>query len=302
MDRFDAMRVFTRVVEQRSFSQAAQDLGLPRSTVTDAVRVLEARLGVRLLQRTTRFVGPTLEGEAYYRRCIAIIAEVEDAEAGFAGAKPRGALRVDVQGRLARHFLLPGLPAFLAEYPDISLFMGEGDRMVDLLREGVDCALRVGTLVDSDMVARRVGLLREVTCASPDYIRRHGLPSTLEALRHGHQMIGFHSTATGALLPLEFMVEGKPVEMLLPAPVALNGADSLIAAARQGLGLIQVPRYGVADDLAAGRLVEILPAFPPSPTPVSLLYPRDRQLPQRICVFMDWVVRQFAAQAHDGMV
>jgi DNA-binding transcriptional LysR family regulator len=155
MDRFDAMRVFTRVVERRSFVLAAQDLGLPRSTVTDAVKQLEARLGVRLLERTTRHVGPTLDGEAYHRRCLALIAEIEDAEGAFGGAKPKGLLRVEVQGTLARHFLLPGLPDFLAQYPDIELNMSEGERWVDVIREGVDCALRFGNLPDSDLIVRR---------------------------------------------------------------------------------------------------------------------------------------------------
>jgi DNA-binding transcriptional LysR family regulator len=201
MDRFDAMRVFTRVVERRSFTLAAQDLGLPRSTATDAVKQLEARLGVRLLQRTTRHVSPTLDGEAYHRRCLALIADLEDAEAAFAGAKPKGLLRVDVHGTLARHFVLPRLPAFLADYPQIELYMSEGDRLVDLIREGIDCVLRVGDLQDSDMVARRVGMLEEVTCVAPAYIERFGVPATVEAL-DGHRMVGFHSSATGALLPL----------------------------------------------------------------------------------------------------
>ncbi|MGH6805374.1 MAG: LysR family transcriptional regulator, partial [Ensifer adhaerens] len=144
MDRFDAMRVFSRVVERRSFTQAAEDLGLPRSTVTDAVKQLEARLGVRLLQRTTRHVSPTLDGAAYHQRCISILDDIEDAEGAFAGARPKGLLRIDVHGTLARHFVLPSLPAFLAAYPEIELYMSEGDRLVDLVREGIDCVLRVG--------------------------------------------------------------------------------------------------------------------------------------------------------------
>jgi DNA-binding transcriptional LysR family regulator len=173
--------------------------------VTDAVKQLEARLGVRLLQRTTRHVSPTLDGEAYYRRCLSILADIEDAEGAFAGAKPKGMLRVDVHGTLARHFVLPGLPAFLKEYPDIQMYMSEGDRLVDLIREGIDCVLRVGDLQDSDMIARRVALLEEVTCVSPDYIARFGLPLSIDDLS-GHQMIGFWSTAIGGLLPLEFTV------------------------------------------------------------------------------------------------
>src|ERR1700719_425947 len=194
------MRVFTRVVERRSFTLAAEDLGLPRSTVTDAVKQLEARLGVRLLQRTTRHVTPTLDGEAYHRRCLALLTDLEDAEAAFGGAKPKGLLRVDVHGTLARHFVLPRLPDFLAEYPDIQFYMSEGDRLVDLIREGIDCVLRVGDLHDSDMIARRIAMLEEITCAGPAYVDRFGHLASVNAL-DGHVMVGFHSSAAGALLP-----------------------------------------------------------------------------------------------------
>jgi DNA-binding transcriptional LysR family regulator len=293
MDRFDAMRVFIRVVEQRSFTQAAQDLGLPRSTATDAIKQLETRLGVRLLQRTTRTVSPTLDGEAYYRRCLAILGDIEDAEAAFAGAKPRGLLRVDVQGTLARRFVLPGLPAFLARYPDLELFMGEGDRWVDLVREGVDCVLRVGEPRDTDMVARRVATLAEVTCASPAYLAVFGMPTSIEALA-GHRMVGFRSSATGALLPLEFVKDGIARNVTLPATLSVTGAESYSAAARLGLGLIQAPRYNLEADLQRGTLVEVLPEYPPAPSPVSLLYPRNRQLSPRVRVFIDWLVETFA--------
>ena len=294
MDRLDAMRVFTRVVERRSFTLAAEDLGLPRSTVTDAVKRLEARLGVRLLQRTTRHVSPTLDGEAYYRRCLALLADLEDAEAAFGGAKPKGPLRVDMVGALARHFVLPQLPDFLARYPEIELHISEGERLVDLVREGIDCVLRSGELQDSDMVARRVTLLTEVTCAAPAYIARVGMPACIDAL-DGHRRVGFHSSLTRALLPLEFMVDGAARLVRVPAALVVSGAESLVAAARLGLGLIQVPRYHVERDLADGTLVAVLPAFPPSPTPVSLLYPPSRQLSPRVRVFIDWLVRVFAA-------
>jgi DNA-binding transcriptional LysR family regulator len=138
VDKVDAMRLFARIVERHSFTLAAQDLELPRSTVTEVVKRLESRLGARLLERTTRQVRPTLDGEAYYQRCLAILAEIEEAEAAFTGAKPSGLLRVHVQGTLARHFMLPGLPSFLERYPGIQLRIGEGDRYVDLVREGVD--------------------------------------------------------------------------------------------------------------------------------------------------------------------
>lgn len=296
MDRFDAMRLYTRVVERRSFTLAAQDLALPRSTATDVIKELEARLGVRLLQRTTRAVRPTLDGEAYYARCLALIADIEDAESAFSGATPRGQLRIDVHGVLARHFLLPGLPAFLARYPQIELYMGEGDRLVDLVREGIDCVLRVGTPAAGDMVARRIGVLAEVSCASAAYVERHGLPASVDQLHDGHRMVGFRSSATGQLLPLEFQVDGELRLITLPATLSVNGADSYVAAARLGLGIIQKPRYDVEAELRNGALVEILPAHPPSPSPVSLLYPRNRQLSPRVRVFIDWLAQEFAGR------
>jgi DNA-binding transcriptional LysR family regulator len=268
-------------------------LEVPRSTATQVIKELETRLGVRLLQRTTRSVRSTLDGEAYYQRCVAILGEIEDAESSFRDAKPRGLLRVDVHGTLARHFVLPALPAFLAEYPDLQLRMSEGDRLVDLVREGIDCVLRVGDLQDGAMIGRRVAMLTEVTCASPGYLGRYGVPATLGDL-DGHVAVAFMSSATGAALPLEFIVEGVLRNLVLPATVTVAAAESYVAAARLGLGLIQVPYYHVAADLAAGTLVEILPQHRPSPTPVSLLYPHRRQLSLRVRVFIDWLAREFA--------
>jgi DNA-binding transcriptional LysR family regulator len=295
MDRFDAMRVFSRVVERRSFTLAAEDTGLPRSTVTDAVKQLEARLGVQLLQRTTRHVSPTLDGEAYYQRCLSILADIEDAEGAFAGAKPKGLLRVDVHGTLGRHFLMPSLPAFLETYPGIEIHISEGDRYVDLIREGIDCVLRAGSLQDSDMIARRVAVLEEMTLASPAYIAAHGQPRHPDELPGTHRMVAFHSTATGSLLPLEFIVDGMVRNIMLPSTVSVNGAETYLAAAKLGLGLIQIPRYRGDIAVQAGELVEVLPAYPPTSTPVSLLYPRNRQLSPRVRVFIDWVAKEFAA-------
>jgi DNA-binding transcriptional LysR family regulator len=282
------MRAFTRVVERRSFTLAAEDTGLPRSTVTDCIKRLEARLGVRLLQRTTRSVSPTLDGEAYYQRCLSILADIEDAEGAFAGAKPKGLLRVDVHGTLARHFILPSLPSFLETYPEIEFYMSEGDRLVDLVREGIDCVLRVGLPQDSDMVARRVAMLDEVTLAAPAYLKKFGVPEHPDRLQ-SHRMIGFRATGSSGPLPLEFTIEGQVRNIEIPAVVAVNAAESYISAARLGLGIIQIPRYHAEKDIADGSLVELLSEFPPTPTPASLLYPRNRQLSPRVRVFIDWV-------------
>ncbi len=292
MDRLDAMRLFTRIVEARSFTKVAGDAGLPRSTVTDAIKALETRLGVSLLHRTTRVVRPTLDGEAYYRRCLAILTDVEDAEEAFAGANPKGMLRVEVHPILARHFLLPTLPEFLNRYPQMEIYFGEGDRLVDLVREGMDCALRVGIPRDSDLIVRKLADLDEVTCAAPDYLARYGTPVTLSELEK-HRMVAFCSTATGDVLPLAFIENGRTQSVTLPYSVKVGGALTLSHCARLGLGIIQKPRYSAADDLAAGHLVEILSKTPPPSSPVSILYPRDHQLSPRVRAFIDWAVEAF---------
>ncbi len=295
MDRIDAMRLFVRIVERRSFSSAALDLGIPRSTVTQGIQDLERRLGARLLQRTTRQVRPTLDGEAYYEKCQSILADIEEAEAAFTGAKPKGLLRVDVHGTLAQHFMMPGLPRFLQSYPDLQLLLSESDRFVDLMREGVDCVLRVGHLADSSLIGRRIAVLEEGTFASPDYLKRYGVPPSPDHL-DGHRMIGFVSSTTGEVIPLEFTVKGKLRQMVLPASIMVTGAETNVAAARLGLGLIQVPRYRVAQDLAAGTLAEVLPGFPPTPSPVHVLYAQGRQLSLRVRVFVDWLAAEFSAR------
>jgi len=289
MDRFDAMRLFVRLVERRSFTAAAADLGLPRSTASEVLRALEARLGARLIERTTRHVTPTLDGEDYYRRCVAILNEVEEAEAGLRDARPRGLLRIDAHPLLTRSFLLPHLPAFLARYPLLDLRIGQGDRLVDLVREGVDCVIRSGEPEASGMIQRRLGTIEEITVASPAYLAAHGTPRTPDQL-DGHRMIGFISSRTGEVLPLEFTEDGAVRHVMLPSRVMVNNSDTMSDLARLGLGLIQAPRYRFAQDLASGALVEVLGQYPPSPTPLHALYPQNRQLTLRLRVFLDWVV------------
>jgi DNA-binding transcriptional LysR family regulator len=296
VDRLDAMRLFVRIVERRSFTLAAHDTEVPRSTVTQVIRQMETRLGVRLLQRTTRTVRPTLDGEAYYRRCISILEDIEDAEGAFSGAQPKGMLRVEVQGTIARHFLVPGLPAFFAQYPDIELSMSESDRWVDLVQEGVDCALRFGKLRDSELVARPMAMLEIVTCATPQYLERFGIPDSLEALA-GHRAVGMRALSTGSLVPLQFMVGTEAVSITLPCVFSVTGPESYLAGIRLGLGLAQVPRFHIEQDLQDGSLVPLLTDSPAPSVPVSLLYPRNRQLSPRVRVFLDWAAREFASKS-----
>lgn len=297
MDRLDAMRLFTRVVDRRSFTQAAHDLDVPRSTATQVVQQMEERLGVRLLQRTTRTVMPTLDGEAYYRRCLAILDDIEDAEGAFSGAVPKGTLRIEVQGTLARHFVLPGLPQFFANYPDIEIAMSESDRWVDVVREGVDCVLRYGALPDSDLIARTVTTLERITCAAPAYLERYSRPQTPDDLVN-HHAVSLRSLTTGALYPFEFVQpDGSIKRIEMPSPFSVTGTESFLDGVRLGLGLAQMPVFHIERDIAKGRLVRVLADYPVPPGPVSVLYPRNRQLSPRVRVFIDWIVQQFAAAA-----
>ena len=288
MDRIDEMRIFVHVVDARSFRGAAIALAIPPSTVTDAVKRTEARLSSRLLDRTTRVVAPTPDGLAWYDRCREIIATVEDAEAAFTGAEPEGRVRLDAVGSLAREVLLPALPAFLARYPNIELILSEGERLVDLIREGVDVVLRTGPLDDSDLIRRPLGVLEEVTVAAPSYVEKHGEPSDPDDLAN-HKMIGFFSSRTQNVLPLDFLWNGKVVTRRPPAALTVTGTETLISAARAGIGIAQIPRYRLANDLASGRMLELLPECKPTPSPLAAVYPRDRHLSPRVRVVLDWL-------------
>ena len=293
MDRFQEMQIFTRIVERRSFSAAAEDLQLPRATVTNASKRLERRLGARLLERTTRVVAPTLDGQAYYERCVRLLGDLAEMESVFARTAPAGLLRVSVQSTLARHVVAPSLPGLLARYPALELQISEGDRLVDLVREGIDCVLRVGNLQDSSMVALSLAQLEQVTCASPDYVARFGRPQQLEDLDR-HEAVNFVSSATGRPYPLEFMRDGELRQRTLPGAVTVTGADMYTACAIAGLGIVQVPRYRIEAELRSGSLEVLLPELPPPTLPVSVLYPQNRQLSPRVRVFVDWLKGVFA--------
>lgn len=288
------MQLFVRIVERGSFTTAAADLTLPRSTATEAIRRLEDDLGARLLDRTTRHVAPTLDGQEYYQRCLAILEELEEANSAFRGGEPRGLLRIDAHGLLTRTFLLPRLPDFLDRYPGIELHLGQGDRLVDLVREGVDCVIRAGEPEDSGMILRHLGMIEEATVASPAYLEQHGTPRSPDDL-DGHMMIGFVSSRTGEVMPLEFTAHGEVRYVQLPSRVTVNNSETMAALARLGFGLIQAPRYRFADDLRAGTLVEVLAKTPPTPTPLSALYPQRQHIAPRLRVFLDWAADLFKA-------
>ncbi|WP_049620719.1 LysR family transcriptional regulator [Frateuria defendens] len=290
MDRFDAMRLYTRIVALGSFARAGDELGIPRATVSHAIRQLEARLGTQLLVRTTRSVRPTLDGQAYYTRCLRLLADIEETEAGFrhAAAQPRGSLRIELPGPLGARVIVPALPDFRARYPQLELDVSASDRYVDLMQEGVDCVVRAGVLSDSGLIARRVAELSQATCVSPAYVARHGLPQSLDELA-SHQAVRWRSPTTGRTEGLDFMVDGVLRSVDVPGTLTVNQGEIYAACCHAGLGMIQRPRYDLLPDLAAGRLVEVLPQYPPPSLPVSVLYPAQRQLSARVRVFVEWL-------------
>ena len=299
MDRFDVMRLFVRIVERTNFTGAARDLQLPRASVTRAIQQLEAQLGVRLLDRTTRAVRPTEDGVAYYRRCVRLLADLEDIESGFRDGAPKGPLCVDMQGTLARFFVLPALPAFMARHPGIALRLSETDRMVDLVAEGIDCVLRAGVLPDSSLTGRQVASSEQATLASPDYLRRFGVPQTLEELGE-HRMVAYTASANGQPYALDFIEDGAVREVMMPYDITVRGAEIYTAAAIAGLGLIQVPRYRVARELAEGALVAVLAHHPPPRLPISVLHPSGRHPSSRVRVFADWLFELFRTLQAEG--
>ncbi|NWA88081.1 LysR family transcriptional regulator [Pseudomonas sp. D8002] len=293
MDQVKAMKVFVRIYERSSFTLAADDLNLPRATLTHTLNQFEAWLGTRLLERSTRRVRPTLDGEAYYLRCVQLLAELEEAELAFRSVAPKGRLRVDLHGTLAKYFVIPALPQFMASYPEIELSISEADRFVDLIAEGVDCVLRAGTLGDSALIGRRVATLRQVTCASPAYLRKYGEPKRLADLGE-HRAVNYVSRTTAKLFPFEFMVDGQVQEVTIEGALSVFGAEIYAASAVAGLGIIQCPHYRIAELINQGVMQEILIDTPPPPMPVSVLYPQNRHMSPRVRVFVDWLAEIFA--------
>ncbi|KWA09768.1 LysR family transcriptional regulator [Burkholderia territorii] len=294
MDHLHAMRIFVRVAHLGSFTKAAEQLQLPRPTVSNAVQYLEKHLRVRLLQRTTRRVALTAEGATYYERCTRLLADLDDAETLFddAGAVPRGVIRVDLPERFALNRVIPALLDFHARYPDLRVVLSTTDRFVDLVADGIDCALRVGALSDTSLVARRVGELAQINCASPAYLARYGMPRSPDDLPD-HVAVGYFSSRTGRELDWEYadMDSGALQTVKMRSVVAVNSSQAYLACCIAGLGLIQAPRDGLAPLLEDGSLVEVLPEWHAAPLPVSVVFPSGRHLAPRVRIFVDWLAQ-----------
>ena len=300
MDRFDAMQAFARVVEAGSFTKAAQTLHMSKTTVTQLVQQLEARLRVKLLHRTTRQVKVTAEGTLYYERVVRLLADLEDADTRLASvtASPKGRLRVDVPAPLARLILVPALPAFHARHPEIQLDLGVSDRVVDVIGDNVDCVLRGGELTDSSLVARRVGDLRLGVYASPAYLARAGTPAHPRELEDSHhRIVGFLRSRSGTLAPIALSRAGEQLAPRGRHVVALDDGNAYAAAGVAGMGVLWLPRYMAAPHLAGGELVPLFEDWEVASMPLYLVFPPNRHLSAKLRVFIDWVDELMAKHA-----
>ncbi|MTW03907.1 LysR family transcriptional regulator [Pseudoduganella ginsengisoli] len=300
MNKLQAMEVFVQVVDAGGFTRAAENMQLPKATVSNLIQSLETALAVKLLHRTTRQISVTADGAAYYERCLRILADVREAEESLSRTKlsPSGRLRVDAPSALARDMLIPALPDFFARYPDITLELGCSDRPVDLIEEGVDCAVRGGALGDSTLIARRIGALNFTTCAAPSYLARYGVPQHPRDLTR-HVCVNYFSAKTGKVYDWDFSRDGERIQLPLPALVALNDSNAYIAAGLAGLGVVQMSTFALDDYLADGRMVQILSDWTTDPIPIHVVYPQNRHLSAKVRVFVEWVADLFAN--HPGM-
>ncbi|ENU07899.1 hypothetical protein F997_03351 [Acinetobacter calcoaceticus NIPH 13] len=295
VDLFHAMKVFNKVVETNSFSLAADSLGLPRASVTTTIQAIEKHLQVRLLNRTTRKISLTPDGAVYYDRTARILADVADVESSFHDHErgPRGRLRIDVKASIGRRILIPMLCDFHARYPDIELVIGMSDRPVDLVGEGVDCVIRSGQLKDSSLIARRIGTIQHVTVAAPSYLIKYGVPLTINDLQN-HRVVHYFNSRTGRNIDWDFIIDDVIQSISVQGRVSVNDGDSYVGLAVQGCGLIQCPRFMVAEHLELGTLKEVLAEWRPAPMPISAVYLQNRHLSPKVRVFVDWVAELFA--------
>ncbi|MGV2290500.1 LysR substrate-binding domain-containing protein [Trinickia sp. YCB016] len=297
IDRVQAMRTFVRIVDTQSFTRAALSLDIPRATATTIVQNLEAMLGVQLLQRTTRRLNLTAEGAAYYERCVQILADIDEMEASLRDNTDnlRGRLRVEMPGAVATALVFPALDDFHARFPNIDLAIGLSNRAVDMVGEAVDCSIQLGELPDSGLVARRLGVLEQVTCASPEYLARHGTPESLDELE-GHVAVNCMAaagTTAGRGAEFDFDDEGRVTTVRVEGFVQVADEHAYLACGLEGLGLIQPSRIAAQPYLESGLLTEVLPRYTPVPVAVSVAYLKNRRVSPRVRAFVDWLAELF---------
>ncbi|AKF79470.1 LysR family transcriptional regulator [Myxococcus fulvus 124B02] len=299
MDKFMAMEAFVRVVESGTFTKAADALGLPKTAVTRLIQQLESHLRVKLLHRTTRRVTVTPEGMSYYPQALRLLGEVRELESTLSQSKrgPRGRLRVESSGTLSRLLLVPALPSFYARYPQMHLELGVSDRVVDLLSDNVDCAIRGGGVKDESLVARHLVDLTYGLCASPAYVERHGWPRHPQELAGpSHAVVSYFASPSGKELAFVLLRDGERLEVQGRSLLTLNETNAYLAAGLAGLGVMFAPRFVLEPYIAKGELVRVLEGWRPEPRPLFLVYPPARQQAAGLRVFIEWVTELFSSR------
>jgi LysR family transcriptional regulator for bpeEF and oprC len=298
------MQAYVRVVEAGTFTKAADSLDLPKATVTRLIQTLESHLRTKLLNRTTRRVTVTPDGAAYYERAMRLLGDLEELEGSMNQARttPRGRIRIDVPGIVGREMIIPHLPDFYAKYPDIQIDLGVSDRPVDLLGDNVDCVIRGGELTDQSLVARRIGEFHFVTCATPEYLRRHGTPTHPSQFGEApHRMVGYFSARTGKVVADTYRRGDEVVDVVGNHALAVNDADAYLRAGLAHLGLVQLACFIAGPLLKTGELVRVLEDWGSDPVPVYVVYPPNRHLSSKLRVFVDWVVELIGREALGGV-
>jgi DNA-binding transcriptional LysR family regulator len=293
------MRTFIRIVDTNSFTRAAESLNIPRATATTIVQNLEALLGTALLVRTTRRLSITPEGAAYYERCAQILADLDEMEASIRNSTDNltGRLRIEMPSAVASAIVLPSLDDFHARYPNLDLAIGVSNRTVDMVSEAIDCSIQLGELPDSNLVARQLGTLDQVTCASPAYLDRYGSPADLDELR-AHVAVNCVSPHSGRECDFDFEVDGEARKVKLNGFVQVSDEQAYLTCGLQGLGMIQPARIAAQPFLDSGLLREVLPQWKPVPMPVSVAYVKNRRVSPRVRAFVDWLAELFEKAGH----
>lgn len=302
MDRFDAMRAFVQVVESGSYTKAAQQLDMHKATISQQIQQLEAKINARLLTRTTRSVTPTAEGLTYYQHACSILKQVDEVEAQMRQGShaPAGHLRVNVPVAMGRQIFAPEIRGFLKRYPQITIELACTDRSVDLIQDGVDCALRGGVLPDSSLSAYPVGNLRFVLCAAPLYIEEFGLPQSPQELAR-HQQIGFLLASTGKMRPIQLAKEDKTLEVDVPARLVTTDSAAALSAGLDGLGIVVLAEFVANHYLSSGALVRVLPVWQCPSLPLHLITPTNQRRAARVKAFMEWTQHLLRQRLGSGL-
>jgi DNA-binding transcriptional LysR family regulator len=292
----ELMTIFVKVVELRSFTKAADALQLHRPAVSKSIQQLEVDLGVKLLHRTTRSLSVTAEGDEIYQRAKALLGDVNEMMASVSPTQPpRGRLRIDAPLALTHTILIPSLNEFQALYPQIEIVLTASDRLTDMVSEGVDCVIRLGELVDSSFISRRVGTVRMATCAAPAYLEKYGTPLTPDDLVH-HNAIHFFSEHSREVMEWKFVMDGKVISRRPGSSMLVNNSDVLLSCGLAGLGMLHALQTALDPHIQSGELREVLTDYATVTKPVSILFPDRRYLSPKVRVFIDWFSKVFAAK------